>query len=241
MSARGWRCLALLWLGAGAGCGSDDPGAPGLTGSDDWAPCPPGFQDECRTMMMPLDWAAPAGAQIPVFVSRARSRAAHRGGVWLLAGGPGQSADAFEGFIDSLRARVPGLDVYTIEHRGVGQSARLACAEQESPSSERGSSITPAEVPACVADAQAHANGGLAHFRLTPAARDLAEAIDRTRTPGLDVFVYGVSYGTEWAIRYMQLRPNDATGIVLDSVSGPGFNPFSRASERYDPVLKKLA
>jgi pimeloyl-ACP methyl ester carboxylesterase len=192
--------------------------------------------------MMPLDWAAPGGRQIPIFVSRARSfHSPHRGDLWLVQGGPGGSADIFGTFVDELRAQVPGFDIYTIEQRGVGQSARLGCPDQESPSSVGGTDIVESEVAACLQSVEAQWPGGLAHFRLTPTARDLAEAIDRTRTPGVGVFVYGVSYGTSIAIRYLQLRPNDAVGVILDSVSPPGIKFFSHYSEQYDTVLEKLA
>jgi pimeloyl-ACP methyl ester carboxylesterase len=237
----------LLVLGATllcVACGSHGSGGTSTAAQGDtpWGSCPGGFRDECRSLLMPLDWGHPDGAKIPVFVSRARSYSSpHRGDLWLVQGGPGASAEVFGTFVDELRARVPGFDIYTIEHRGVGQSARLGCPDQESPSSDQGTNISEAEVPACLAAVQAQWKDGLQYFRLTPAARDLAEAIDRTRTPGVDVFVYGVSYGTSVAIRYLQLRPNDAAGVVLDSVSPPGIKFFSNYSEQYDTVLKKLA
>jgi alpha-beta hydrolase superfamily lysophospholipase len=81
--------------------------------------------------MMPLDWSAPGGPAIPVFVSRARAFGVGRGDLWLVQGGPGASADVFGEFVDELRAMVPGFDIYTIEHRGVGESARLGCPERE--------------------------------------------------------------------------------------------------------------
>ena len=123
----------------------------------------------------------------------------------------------------------------------MGESARLGCPEQESPSSDDGANISLAEVPACLASVQAQWPGGLKDFRLTPAANDLAHAIDRIRSPGRPVFIYGVSYGTAVAIRYMQLRPNDATGVVLDSVAPPGIAFFSHFDEQYDPALHSLA
>jgi pimeloyl-ACP methyl ester carboxylesterase len=236
--------LVLFAASLVAGCGGSHgttATATAAQGDTPWGPCPSGFRDECRSLAMPLDWGSPEGPTIPVFVSRAPSAATHMADLWLVSGGPGQSADAFGAFVDELRADLPGFDIYTIEHRGVGQSARLGCPDQESESSPGGAEITEAEVPACVAAVQAEWNDGLQYFRLTPAARDLAEAIDRTRTPGTPVFVYAVSYGTSVGIRYLQLRPNDAAGVILDSVSPPGIKFFSHYSEQYDPVLHKLA
>jgi pimeloyl-ACP methyl ester carboxylesterase len=215
--------------------------ASSVQGDTPWEPCPSGFHDECMSMMMPLDYAAPNGPKVPVFLSRARSFTPSHADLWLLQGGPGDSADVFETMVDEIRKDVPGVDVYTMEQRGIGQSARLGCPVQESPTSDEGTTISHAEVPACLAAVEAQWPKGLDDFRLTPTANDLASAIDRTRTPGHSVFVYGVSYGTAVAIRYMQLRPNDATGVILDSIAPPGIAFFSQFSGQYDPVLHSLA
>jgi pimeloyl-ACP methyl ester carboxylesterase len=234
--------LALGVAAVGIACG-DDASSPSTAfeGDTPWGPCPSGFRDECRTLSMPLDYDAPDGARVPVFISRAKSFTPSHADLWLLQGGPGDSAEVFDVMVDELRQDVPGVDIYTMEQRGVGQSARLGCPEQESPSSDEGTNISLAEIPACLASVEAQWPGGLDDFRLTPTANDLAHAIDRTRTPGHDVFVYGVSYGTAVAIRYMQLRPDDATGIILDSIAAPGIAFFSQFSGQSDPVLHSLA
>jgi pimeloyl-ACP methyl ester carboxylesterase len=229
----------LVASAVAAGCGSKAKSS--ALADTPWEPCPGGFRDECASLMMPLDWSAPGGSQIPVFVSRAKAYGTSKADLWLVQGGPGDSADAFGAFVDELRATVPGFDIYTIEHRGVGESARLGCPDQESPSSDEGTNISLAEVPACLAAVQAQWPDGLKNFRLTSAASDLAHAIDRTRTPGRPVFVYGVSYGTAVAIRYLQLRPDDAAGVVLDSVAPPGIAFFSDFDAQYDTVLHSLA
>ena len=229
---------SAVLLGAAVAC-SDTP-LP-YQGDTAWGPCPTGFRDECRSLELPLDYALPQGTKVPVFISRAPSFTPSHADLWLLQGGPGDSADVFATNIDELRKDVPGVDVYTMEQRGVGQSARLGCPVQESPSSDQGTNISEAELPACLAAVQAQWPDGLEHFRLTPTANDLAQVIDRTRTPGHQVFVYGVSYGTAVAIRYMQLRPNDATGIILDSIAPSGIADFSQFSGQSDPVLHALA
>jgi pimeloyl-ACP methyl ester carboxylesterase len=231
--------LASAVLIAAAAACSDTP-LP-YQGDTAWGPCPSGFRDECRSLELPLDYALPQGTKVPVFISRAQSFTPSHADLWLLQGGPGDSADVFATDIDELRKDVPGVDVYTMEQRGVGQSARLGCPVQESPSSDQGTNISEAELPACLAAVQAQWPNGLKDFRLTPTANDLAQVIDRTRTPGHQVFVYGVSYGTAVAIRYMQLRPNDATGIILDSIAASGIADFSHFSDQSDPVLHALA
>ena len=48
--------------------------------------------------------------------------------------------------------------------------------------------------------------------------RDLAAVLERTRKPGQRSFVYGVSYGTYWAQRYLHVAPTQAAGVILDSI-----------------------
>ena len=38
------------------------------------------------------------------------------------------------------------------------------------------------------------------------------------RRPGIPTYVYGVSYGTTWAQRFMQVAPQTAAAVVLDSI-----------------------
>jgi pimeloyl-ACP methyl ester carboxylesterase len=61
----------------------------------------------------------------------------------------------------------------------------------------------------------------LAYFSTTQAAHDLAFAIDRTRRPGQQTFVYGISYGSFWAHRYAVLHPEQSAGVVLDGPVQP--------------------
>jgi pimeloyl-ACP methyl ester carboxylesterase len=53
------------------------------------------------------------------------------------------------------------------------------------------------------------------------------------------VFVYGVSYGTYWANRYLQLQPAQAAGVILDSIVIPGAS-LARQDEDADAAGKLL-
>ena len=97
------------------------------------------------------------------------------------------------------------------------------------------------ESAACIDALESSWGDRLAQFTVTQAASDLAHLVDATRTPGQKLFIYGVSYGTTWAMRFMQLRPADATGVVLDSVVAPGALFLSRFDLGFDPVARKLA
>ncbi|NUO48324.1 MAG: alpha/beta fold hydrolase, partial [Polyangiaceae bacterium] len=227
--------------GAG-GAGGGPPTVEEIT----WTPCPlyvdepSGPMAECATVDVPLRWSEPDGAQIGVFVQRLRGSAPTiRGQLWLLEGGPGGSGADFDSFMDEMHASDPTLDLYAVDHRGVGRSARLDCPEQETEASDWGISISPEEAPACRDTLLAKWGDGLAEFSSTAAARDLGELIERAKQPGQDVFVYGVSYGTYWAHRYLQVEPSQATAVVLDSIAPPG-EDFVNYDADFDAVAHDL-
>jgi pimeloyl-ACP methyl ester carboxylesterase len=210
-----------------AGMPSVDAGTPGAAVT--WTDCPlhsegTGPTASCGTLLTPLDPADPNGPAIEVFVKRFRP-AGGKGlrALWLLQGGPGASGYVFEGLSEQIATRFPDVDYYMPDHRGTGLSTRVGCAVQEDEGSEGGIFITPAEWPACLADVKARlGTAGLAAFNTTNAAKDLGALIAAARQPGQPTFVYGVSYGTYWAHRYLQLFPAQVDGVVFDSIFPQG-------------------
>jgi pimeloyl-ACP methyl ester carboxylesterase len=193
-----------------------------------WEPCPlhsegNGPDAECATVATPLDLRRPEGPTIDVFVKRYRPKGG-RGlrALWMLQGGPGASGYAFEGLSEVMATRFPDVDYYMPDHRGTGRSTRLTCAAQEGDGTEGGIAIPEAEWPACIAAVRAQWGDRLAAFNPTNAANDLGVLIAATRREGQPVFVFGVSYGTYWAHRYLQLHPRQADGVAFDSVAPPG-------------------
>ncbi len=184
-----------------------------------WGECPSRFRDQCAIVQMPLDHDDPEGETIDVFISR-RGEGTRQ--LWLLQGGPGASAESFFGLHDFLAMVDPELEVYTLEHRGVGDSTRLSCPTAEGRTSPGAYQITSGEWASCQAEVEAQWGARLEHFSSTQAAHDLALAISRTRREGVPVFVYGGSYGTYWANRFGVLHPDAADGLILDAPVQPG-------------------
>ena len=211
----------------GEGGSGGEAGAPATT-EPAWEPCPlyldepNGPEAECARIEVPLRWSEPDGPTIDIFVQRLLGTGDVRGQLWLLEGGPGGSGADFDAFMEEMHDLDPTLDLYAVDHRGVGRSARLTCPAQETPGSEWGNSVSPSEAPGC-RDALLETWGDdLAEFTTTAAARDLERLIERSAESEKDIFVYGVSYGTYWAHRYLQVAPAQATAIILDSFAPPG-------------------
>lgn len=211
-----------------------DAAPPGL--AVEWTECDllseprpgdPAIAAECAEVDLPLDHAAPDGDTVTVWVKRLRAAGASRGQLWMLQGGPGGSSIVFERSMPDYTRRF-GLDVYITDARGAGLSSRWSCPEAESPDGEGGVVLTEAEVPVCLDELRAQWGAeGLAHFGTTAAARDVLALVEATAAPDDAVFVYGVSYGTYWVNRILQLAPERFAGAVLDSIvdaSAPDLN-----------------
>lgn len=191
-----------------------------------WSPCSlrsdgGGPDAECSTTALPLVAGVDDGRTLDVRVKRYRpAGGTGKHQMWLLQGGPGGSAYVFEAMVEAIGARFADVDFYLPDHRGTGHSSRIGCSA-EADTSEAGPFITPDEWPSCLADVRATLGDRLAAYSTTNAANDLGLLIERARVPGQTVQVYGVSYGTYWATRYLQLFPEQADGVVLDSFVPP--------------------
>jgi pimeloyl-ACP methyl ester carboxylesterase len=178
--------------------------------------------------MVPLHWDDPSGETIPLFVKRYRTNPHPRGQLWLLNGGPGGSGVDFEGIVDIIDELSGDLVIYMPDHRGTGRAAsRLGCPVQEAETSPGGVGVTVEETADCFSSAVADWGDALDGFTITEAARDIGELIERTRYDGDEIYLYGVSYGTVWAQRYLHWFPDQADGVVLDSICSPGACEFA--------------
>jgi len=176
---------------------------------------------------MPLNHSTP-GAFIDVFIKKFHTHGNDQNtkALWLLQGGPGGSSDVFEPLMQYLddRPEMIGFDVFYLEHRGVGRSTRLTCTgpQAETIGSEGGVTITPGEIKAC---AQDHKNRytDTRDFSTTAAAMDLKVLMEHFKKAGTKysggLYLYGISYGTYWASRFMQVGGETLIeALVLDGV-----------------------
>ena len=222
--------LAVLSAGLLAGSGCQDPVE--LT----WTACPFATgTGECAEVDVPANWNDGDGDHLTVSVQRLGDPAADGQQIWLLAGGPGSSGEAYQTMAQLLVDRDPSVVVYLLDHRGTGGSSRLGCPTQEAEDSDEGFDISVDEYPACIASLQAEWGTSLDYFSTTMAAHDLGWLIDKTRRPNQQVHVYGASYGTFWLQRYLQLYPTQATAASMLGVVAPEFS-FAGYHQQYETV-----
>jgi pimeloyl-ACP methyl ester carboxylesterase len=175
---------------------------------------------ECAAATVPAVWSDPTGDTMQVFVKRYRAAQQPASGqLWLLSGGPGNAGSDFEAWTFDLAKSAPTLDIYLPDHRGTGRSTFRTC----------GASLTPAVAQTCAASIP-HLDG----LTVTGAAEDLARLIDGARVPSQKVFVYGLSYGTYWAQRYLEIRPDQPAAVVLDSTLPANGTDFASFDKQFD-------
>ena len=238
--------LVLVLLLGVAACGDPSSSAPVDAAPPDamrappaltWSPCPvitggAGLAAACGVADLPLDWDHPDGERIEVFVKRVGDIDAPTQ-MWLLNGGPGASDADFDPLTEQL-VTDGSLVVYLPDHRGTGRSTRLGCAA-EADASPGGLEILPEEWPACTADVVATWGDRLAGFTTTAAARDLDWLLAHTARAGQAVHLWGGSYGTRLAQRYLQLEPAGASSVTLMGVVTAD-RTFADYDQLYDDV-----
>lgn len=225
--------LATTWACADAGSpviSREEPSNPQAeTDVLTWMPCDistsQGLQHnaaECASLEVPVRRDAATGRTISLAIKRYKQTDRPRGQLWILAGGPGSAASDFEMDADFYLGLGRDLELYLLDHRGTGQSNRLTCETEEDPSSPAGTVIHDTEWLNCARTMLDRWGEDLAGFSTTEAASDLGEAIALSRREADSVYIYAVSYGTYVAERYLQLYPNQASGVILDSICAPG-------------------
>jgi len=172
-------------------------------------------QFNCGSLQLPLDWNDRQGKQIDYFVRHLPARETKRAQLWLLAGGPGIAEDDYALAL-GLAERLPDTEIYMPDHRGTGRSNFLACTEEQS--QQIFSDVEFSGEECLIYLLENWDSDELAQFNVTQAAEDIGQLINHFNPDGDEVYLYGTSYGTYWAQRYLHLYPDQASGVFLDAV-----------------------
>ena len=182
----------------------------------------------CGVVQRPLDPARPAGPSIDIHyaVVPAMARRKLPDPVFLLAGGPGQSAIDVASQVMPLMSRLNNRrDIVFVDQRGTGSSAPLECPDpqQASLDQQSGNDEQVRQLAACRAALlklpYLHAAADLGDFTTPIAMQDL-DAV-RRQLGAAQVDLVGISYGTRAALEYMRQFPAHVRRAVLDSVAPP--------------------
>ncbi len=161
--------------------------------------------------------AAPDTITLSIAKIPARANQPAADPVTLLAGGPGQSAtDAWPQIRNAFYPILANRDVYLIDQRGTGDSARMDCP---TPPTDTPLSEDLEEVERAAAECYESQSLPTEWFTTSVAVRDL----DSVRQAlGISQWnLYGVSYGTRVALHYLRRYPQHSRSVVIDAVVAP--------------------
>jgi len=182
----------------------------------------------CGAVQRALDPARPDGTRIDVHyvVAPALARRKRADPVFLLAGGPGQSAIALAPSAMPLFRRINNRrDIVFVDQRGTGKSAPLMCddARHESIAEQSDRERQIQRLGVCRAKLQTlpyiRSLGDLRFFTTTLAMQDL-DAV-RRELGAERINLVGGSYGTRAALEYLRLFPAHVRRSVIDGVAPP--------------------
>jgi pimeloyl-ACP methyl ester carboxylesterase len=190
----------------------------------------PGIRNsvQCGVVQRALDPARPDGPKIDVHyvVVPAMARRKLLDPVFLLAGGPGQSAIDVAPQAFALFSRLNNRrDIVFVDQRGTGRSAPLECADaKEDTLAERSDpELQFRQLMQCKAALlklpYIKTENDLGFFTTTLAMQDL-DAV-RAQLGAERIDLVGISYGTRAGLEYMRQFPARVRRSVLDSVAPP--------------------
>lgn len=179
----------------------------------------------CGTLTVPEDRANPDGRQIGlnIAVIPAIKRSPQPDPLFLLAGGPGQSAvETFPAMFPLMFQVHEDRDIVLVDQRGTGKSNPLRCLDPEDESLEDDEVL--AKLKACPESLDAD----LRFYNTEIAMTDLDEVREALGYQAINL--YGASYGTRAALTYLRMFPDKVRTMTLDAVVDPGFVLFMDAA-----------
>ena len=178
---------------------------------------------QCARLAVPEDPANPEGRQIELAIAwvPTENTAGPEDPVFMLAGGPGQSAlESYPGMHGAFREVRKNRHVILVDQRGTGGSNRLVCRDEAGLSSALGDAA--AEDPAiwrAFAERCREELASRVDLRLYTTTEAVADLDAVRQAIGVQqINLLGVSYGTRVAQQYMRRHPAHTRRVVLDSV-----------------------
>jgi pimeloyl-ACP methyl ester carboxylesterase len=189
----------------------------------------------CGTLTVPEDRTKPNGRQIELHLAviPAIKRDPEPDALFMLAGGPGQSAiETFPAMIALLSQIHQDRDIVLVDQRGTGKSNPLRCLNPEDESLDEEQVLD--KLKACPSTL----NADLRFYTTEIAMTDL-EAV-RAALGYETINIYGGSYGTRAALTYLRMFPEHVRTVTLDAVVDPEFVLFLEAAEDGQAALDKF-
>ena len=174
----------------------------------------------CSSLEVPEDRTRPQARRIRLAVAwvPTDARRARPDPVFMLAGGPGQSArESFASIADAFGDVLRDRDVILVDQRGTGGSHALACRDSQGHSAVTEGNSDDPEI------ARRFAERCLKNLDADPRFYTTGEAVAdldavRVAIGAAQINLVGISYGTRVAQEYLRRHPATTRTVVLDGV-----------------------
>lgn len=175
---------------------------------------------QCGTLSVPENRAAPEGRSIDLAIAWVPSRDEPLPDpVFMLAGGPGQSArESYPGITRAFNDVGRRHHIILVDQRGTGDSNRLICKNAEGESAVIEGAAESAEAARAFASRchdELRSRADVRYYSTTDAIQDL-DAV-REAIGAAQINLVGISYGTRVAQQYAARYPQRTRSVVLDS------------------------
>lgn len=174
---------------------------------------------DCATLELPEGRISGSGRKLSIHVARLPSSSKTKTPpVFFLAGGPGQAAsEAFAPLAPVFDRVNQHHDIVLVDQRGTGRSAKLTCRAGFPPNGADGDEARKlSALKQCAAELAIDVRD----YGTDAYVADLEAVREQLNVP--QVLLYGVSYGTRVAQRYITLHQDKVAGAILDGVVPAG-------------------
>jgi pimeloyl-ACP methyl ester carboxylesterase len=176
---------------------------------------------QCATLSVPENRAAPDGRKIELAIAWVpREGEPSADPVFMLAGGPGQSArDSYPNVAPAFRDVLRQRDVILVDQRGTGGSNALTCKDAAGENAFTAADDQSLEGAArfareCLAELNERADPRF--YTTGDAVADLESVRQALGVASINLL--GISYGTRVAQQYVMHHPAQARSVILDGV-----------------------
>jgi len=176
----------------------------------------------CASLSVPEDRTAQSGRQIELAVAfvPGRAKQPRPDPVFMLAGGPGQSAlDSFPMAAGAFGPILRDRHVVLVDQRGTGRSHPLDCPQSEDDAPDAAALADPEVARRATERCLANLDADPRHYTTSDAVADLQAVREAIGAPELNLV--GISYGTRVALEFLRRHPERTRSVVLDGVVPP--------------------
>jgi pimeloyl-ACP methyl ester carboxylesterase len=172
---------------------------------------------QCGSYSVPENRDAPEGRRIELAIAMIPAEGdAAPDPVFMLAGGPGQSArDSYPSVRAAFAHILKQRHVILLDQRGTGGSNLLNCPQSDAPDTDDSPEAAVASARKCADELSKQAD--LRFYTTTDAIQDLEDV--RAALGAEQVDLVGISYGTRVAQQYMKRHPDRVRAAILDGVA----------------------